>query len=125
MNILLIDDDRMTLKALKQMLVQLGHRVIPASNKLNALNRMKEEQVDCIVSDVNMPDTSVGALFDALRQNSEGRIPIIFISTELNNPAIDKTLLKGADAFIPKPVDLALLDNVIHHVTGLYRAANH
>jgi two-component system response regulator FlrC len=119
MNILLIDDDRMTLKALKQMLFQLGYNVIPAANKLNALNRMKEEQIDCIVSDVNMPDTTVEDLFEALRQNSPGTVPIILISSEVSNPSIDSTLLKGADAFIPKPVDIKLLDDVIRRVTGV------
>jgi DNA-binding response OmpR family regulator len=118
MNILLIDDDRMTLKALKQMIFQMGHKVILASNKNNALNRMKEQHIDCIVSDVNMPDTSLEDLFDSLKQCSGSNVPIIFISTEINNPAIDDTLLRGADAFIPKPVNPKLLNSVIDRLTA-------
>jgi DNA-binding NarL/FixJ family response regulator len=32
------------------------------------------------------------------------------------NPEIDETLLKGADAFIPKPVKMDLLDDLIRRL---------
>ncbi len=116
MNILVIDDDRMTLKALRQVLTQRGHTVFLASNKLNALKKMKEEAVECIVSDVNLPDTSLPDLFNALRECCNKHVPTILISTEISNPVIDDTLIAGADAFIPKPVNAQLLDTVIQRI---------
>jgi CheY-like chemotaxis protein len=124
MNVLLIDDDRLTLKALKQLLVQLGYRVLPASNKLNALRKMKEEKIDCIVSDVNLPDSSLPELFDSLRKCYDRHIPTILISSEVNNPVIDDTLIAGADAFIPKPVKPELLDEVIKRLRQKPRKAH-
>jgi DNA-binding NtrC family response regulator len=117
MNLLLIDDDRMTLKALRQMLTLRGHTVVLASNKLNALKQLKENKVDCIVSDVNMPDTSLPELFTALLDCNGKHVPTILISSEINNPVMDDTLIAGADAFIPKPVNPELLDQVIRRVT--------
>ncbi len=124
MNVLLIDDDRLTLKALKQLLVQLGYKVLPASNKLNALKKMKEEKIDCIVSDVNLPDSSLPELFDSLRQCYDRHVPTILISSEVNNPLIDDTLIAGADAFIPKPVKPELLDEVIKRLRQRPRKAH-
>lgn len=116
MNILLIDDDKITLKVLRKLLTSSGHLVYPACNKLNALKKLKTEDIDCVVSDVQMPDTSIGELFSELREASPKPLPIILISTELSNPEIDETLLKGADAFIPKPVKMDLLNDVIHRL---------
>jgi len=116
MNILLIDDDKVTLKVLRKMLSSSGHQVFPACNKLNAIKKLGSESIDCIVSDVQMPDTSIGELFAELRASVNRPLPIILISTELSNPEIDETLLKGADAFIPKPVNMELLNDVMHRL---------
>ncbi|NBQ47964.1 MAG: response regulator [Sphingobacteriia bacterium] len=116
MNILLIDDDKLTLKVLRKMLSSMGHTVHPACNKLNALKKLKSEAIDCVVTDVQMPDTSIGELFAELREASPKPLPIILISTELTNPEIDETLLKGADAFLPKPVKMDLLDDLIRRL---------
>lgn len=116
MNVLLIDDDRLTLKALRQMMQSAGHKVYPASNRLNALKKIREEKIDCVVSDVHMPDTTLQEMFVSIRRQSPTPLPIVLISTEPANPDIDKILLKGADAFIPKPVKPGLLDDVIRRL---------
>lgn len=116
MNVLLIDDDKVTLKVLRKLLTGSGHQVYPACNKVNALKKISTEKIDCVVSDVQMPDTSIGELFTELRASVSRPLPIILISTELSNPEIDETLLKGADAFIPKPVKMELLNDVIHRL---------
>lgn len=74
------------------------------------------EKIDCVVSDVQMPDTSIGELFTELRSAVSSKLPIILISTELSNPEIDETLIKGADAFIPKPINMELLNDVINRL---------
>jgi DNA-binding NtrC family response regulator len=116
MNILLIDDDRITLKVIRKLLSDSGHQVFPACNKLNALKKIMSEKIDCVVSDVQMPDTSIGELFTELRSAVSSKLPIILISTELSNPEIDETLIKGADAFIPKPINMELLNDVINRL---------
>lgn len=121
MNILIIDDDKLTLKAVKFALVKKGYQVLIASNKLNALNKLKSNAVDCIVSDVNLPDTAIIDLVSTLKQLYK-HIPIVLISSEAGNPHIDDSLIIGADAFVPKPVDFNLLCDVVARLTPVNAA---
>jgi DNA-binding response OmpR family regulator len=117
MNILVIEDDRLTLKAVKFALVQKGHKVFLASNEANAFNQLKQNNIQCIVSDINLPGKPVlTEMIRKLKEFDSRHRPIILISSVANNPMIDDSLLLGADAFIPKPVNFELLNSVINRL---------
>src|SRR4249919_2171859 len=102
MNILVIEDDRSTLKALKFALNQNGYKVVLASSEVNALNKLKMHDIDCIVTDVHLPgDSEIVSMVKTLKAES-GDVPVVLISANAGNPSIDDSLLSGADAFIPK-----------------------
>jgi DNA-binding response OmpR family regulator len=115
MNILVIEDDRMTLKAVKFALAQKGHKVFLASNEPNALNQLKQNQIDFIVSDINLPgNPPITEMIEKLKSFDSKNRPIVLISSVLDNPLIDESILKaGASAFIPKPINYQLLTEVI------------
>src|SRR5688572_15618239 len=116
MNILVIEDDRSTLKALKFALNQQGYKVVLASSETNALNQLKLHDIDCIVSDVHLPgDSELVSMVQTLKKES-GDVPVVLISSNPGNPMIDHSLLSGADAFIPKPIDYNLLADVIERL---------
>jgi DNA-binding NtrC family response regulator len=118
MNILVIEDDRLTLKAVKFALNQKGHKVFLASNELNALNQLKQHPIELIVSDINLPgNPKITDLVEKLKTFDSKERPIILISSVLDNPLIDDSLLRGANAFIPKPIDYRLLTDVIERWT--------
>lgn len=114
MNILVIEDDKLTLKAVKFALNQKGHKVFLASTETNALNQMKLHPIDCIVSDINLPgNPKITEMVEKLKKFDSKVRPIILVSSVLDNPLIDDSLLMGANAFIPKPIDFELLSEVI------------
>lgn len=116
MNILLIEDDRSTMKAVKFALNQKGHKVVLASNEANAFKQLKENEVDMIVSDVNLPASApITDLVWKLKSEYK-HLPIVLISSILDNPLIDESLIQGADAFIPKPIDFELLTTVVERL---------
>jgi DNA-binding NtrC family response regulator len=116
MNILVIEDDKSTMKALKFALNQKGYKVILASSETNALNQLKLHDIDCIVSDVHLPgDSEIVSMVHTLKKAS-GDVPVVLISSNPGNPMIDHSLLSGADAFIPKPIDYNLLADVIERL---------
>lgn len=116
MNILVIEDDKSTMKALKFALNQKGYKVILASTETNALNQLKLHDIDCIVSDVHLPgDSEIVSMVKTLKDAS-AEVPVVLISSNPANPMIDHSLLSGADAFIPKPVDYNLLADVIERL---------
>src|ERR1043165_5325943 len=113
MNILVIEDDKSTMKAIKFALNQKGYKVILASTETNALNQLKLHDIDCIVSDVHLPgDSEIVSMVQTLKKASN-EVPLVLISSNPGNPMIDDSLLTGADAFIPKPIDYTLLVDVI------------
>ena len=116
MTILVIEDDRSTLKALKFALNQKGYKVVLASSEINALNKLKIYDIDCIVSDVHLPgDSEIVSMVKTLKAES-GDVPVVLISSNPGNPMIDDSLLSGADAFIPKPINFNLLVDVIERL---------
>jgi CheY-like chemotaxis protein len=116
MNILLIEDDKMTMKSVKFALNQNGHKVYLASSEPNAINKLKQhDDIECIISDINLPGSPlITEMIQSLKAQRD--VPIVLISSVLDNPLIDDSLLTGAEAFIPKPINFELLLNVVERL---------
>ena len=56
MRILLVDDDPLVLEALTLLVNSFGYTCLTAVNGLDAIEKLKEEEVDIIVTDVVMPE---------------------------------------------------------------------
>ena len=118
MNILVVEDDKATLKALKFALRRQGFKVVLASTEANALNQLADHEIHCIVSDVYLPGESELITMVKKLKKASGNVPVILISSNPGNPMIDHSLLSGADAFVPKPIDFNLLVDVIERLTA-------
>jgi CheY-like chemotaxis protein len=76
-----VDDSMLIRYTVGQFLEERGYRVESASNGFEALEVLKKERVDLVVTDLQMPKMSGGELITALK--SEGRtaqIPIVVLS---------------------------------------------
>ncbi len=58
MKILLVDDDQSMATTLKIALTQCGFEVSSTTDSLQALQRIKEQTFDCLVTDGEMPELS-------------------------------------------------------------------
>jgi twitching motility two-component system response regulator PilH len=115
--VLVVDDSPTQIQQVSQMLESLGHEVITACNGLEGVAIAKNEQPDCVLMDIVMPDMNG---FQATRQISHGEttqhIPVIIVSSK--NQDTDKVWGKrqGAAGYITKPVDQAELVSVMNQV---------
>ncbi len=102
-NILVVDDSvfmRMTLSA---MVKNGGHEVSLAVNGRDGLEKVKSEQPDCLVTDLNMPEMEGQDLIAAVR--AEGiMIPIIVNTADVQESTRTRCLELGATAFFNKPL---------------------
>merc|ERR1711976_197464 len=57
-DVLIVDDDYLTMLYLKEMLIVLGCQVQCADSAKMALEILTEARIDFIISDVNMPETN-------------------------------------------------------------------
>jgi DNA-binding response OmpR family regulator len=113
--ILVVDDDRVILKALSMVLTLQGYDVFVATDGPEAVNIVSREKPDLIVLDIGFPPdaTNVGAaLYDGFfiaewfrRMGGAEHIPIIIISKTDSPKFRQRALDTGAVAFFPKPID--------------------
>jgi two-component system chemotaxis response regulator CheY len=90
------------------------YRIVEASSGFDALRLLPREQVDLILTDINMPDINGLELISYLRNNSNYKqIPIFIISTESSSKDIEKGKLLGANEYLVKPFDPIQLQQLI------------
>lgn len=102
--IVVIDDDFRVLESLENLLISEGFDVELFESADHFLASGDLEQVQCLVTDLEMPGTKGDELVKVLRAK-EVVLPVVVISGHRDN--FDRTALLdlGADAFFPKPFD--------------------
>jgi CheY-like chemotaxis protein len=105
MRILVVDDNDQMRALLRMLLEQAGHEVLDAANGKLALNLLKTERADLIITDIIMPEMEGIDLIMAIR-SVDPRVKIIAIS---GGGKIDPRLCLnmadklGADRILQKP----------------------
>ena len=113
--ILIVDDERPLRELLVTMFEQNGHRVVEARNGLQALELVGAERPDAIVSDVMMPLMSGIELCQRVKQDDATRhLPVVLMSASDEQP----TRGAGADAFLSKPFDVDVLEEILARLLG-------
>ena len=110
MRIAIVDDDRALLESLSVILAQEGHRVEVLNNSRNALAYFEAApELDVLILDYLLPDGTGCELLARQRDRLSAGCRVIMTSghTDLLDFAELKRL--GVDAFLPKPVDLERL----------------
>lgn len=113
---ILIADDSPTMRTMLVAIIEeLGdYKTVEASSGFEALRLLPREQVDLILTDINMPDINGLELISYLRTNPNYKaIPIFIISTEGSMQDIEKGKLLGADEYVVKPFSPATLQQLI------------
>ncbi len=104
MRVLIVDDDCVTLAALRHTLSAAGHEVVCAGNGAEALRALHDNPCRLIISDWNMPEMDGVELCRRMR---EKKLPdyvyfILLTSRESAGDIVDG-LSAGADEFLTKP----------------------
>lgn len=103
MDILIIEDDKMTLNLLQYCIENMGHKAHLAADGDEAISMLSDRNYDLLICDVMMPGISGLSLVSALRTGRHYTIPIIMMSTLNNKPLLEAATDAGADDFLPKP----------------------
>ena len=112
--ILVIEDDLDLAKNLTELLEINEYQVLLATNGIEALEIVKNDRPDVIVSDVRMPGMDGAEFLQELRSNKLHRdIPFIFASAVVEPVEVRRLINLGADDFLLKPFSFDELDNVI------------
>jgi len=108
MKALIVDDNSNNLNLFKIILERKGCQVVTAVNGEDALQKLQDDHVDIIVSDILMPVMDGFHLLQECKSDIKLRnIPFVFVTGAFLDAKDEELTLKlGVQAFIRKPVEL-------------------
>lgn len=112
MKVLVIDDSATTRIFTANFLRQLGHDVIEADDGAEGIQAYRIDKPDLIVLDVQMPGMDGYETAQAIREvegDTDHWVPIIFISSNMEDDDIAKGIAAGGDDYLFKPVSKTVL----------------
>jgi len=113
--ILCVDDSSMIRNLMTQILVKEGHVVLAAEDGGNAMDIARQQTVDLVLTDVNMPGMNGISLVSKLRRLSGyEKTPIIMVTTEKDEYKKGKSRSVGANGWLQKPFDEARLMTAVN-----------
>lgn len=109
--ILIVDDEENIRKVLRQLLVRNGFKdIMEAADGTDALEKINDNEIDLVISDINMPKMNGTDLYE----KAKGLGPVFIILTAFGSIETAVTMVKsGVYDFISKPFDESELVNTV------------
>lgn len=117
LNILITDDNVSMTDFLQDELKQYFNKIYTASNGIKALESLRENKIDILLSDVMMPLMNGFELCRNLKTDvSISHIPVILLTARTDSESKEYGYKLGADAYISKPFGTEELLNVLYNI---------
>jgi len=121
-NILIVDDSD-TVRAIIAKTLRIAevpiNELYEAANGQEALAVLKEQWIDLVFSDINMPVMTGVEMIEQMHQDEALRsIPVVVVSTEGSKTRIEDLIQKGVRAYIRKPFTPEILKDIVEKVLG-------
>lgn len=120
MRILAVDDTKENLYMLEAMLKGGGHQVISATNGVEALEKLGQDGIEMIISDILMPKMDGFQLCMKCKGDEKLRVIPFILTTSSYTEAKDEefAMSLGADMFLVRPIDPGEFLKLIKEVAG-------
>jgi len=120
--ILFVDDEEQIRKLLSTWLTRHGYDVSVANDGWEALKAIRAKAPDLVITDVNMPNMNGLELTRRMRADHRtARIPVIMLSARKQADDVLSGYAEGADEYVPKPVEMAVLEAKIEVLIKRFR----
>ena len=104
--VLVVDDEPDNRELVETILTKCGARVVSAGCATEALNQMKLQRFDLLISDIGMPEMNGYDLIGRIRQLAEergGRTPAVALTAYAGIEDRKRALAAGYEMHVPKP----------------------
>ncbi|MBI1920453.1 MAG: response regulator [Geobacter sp.] len=113
--ILVVDDEENARIGLSRLLSREGYQVDSVSNGYEALNYLREKDVNLIVTDINMPEMNGIAFLKELNKNFPNS-NVIMITAYGGVESYIEAMNLGAFEYINKPVKIEELKSILRKI---------
>ncbi|ABM23468.1 MULTISPECIES: response regulator [Shewanella] len=113
--VLVVDDSRMARNVIKRTIGNLGIKLITeAEDGAQAIELMRNNMFDLVITDYNMPSIDGLALTQFIRNESQqSHIPILMVSSEANDTHLSNVSQAGVNALCDKPFEPQLVKQLL------------
>ena len=118
MKILVCEDNSLTLRSIEYSLKNAGYEVSKALDGEQGIRILDEEEIDLVITDINMPYTKGLELVRHVNTKLKKKIPVIIITGITLEETREHALELGASGFLTKPLDLNVLVNKVKSLAG-------
>jgi CheY-like chemotaxis protein len=115
--ILIVDDEAPIRQLLSEYLGELGYETVEAFNGLDALRKLKTVDPGLIILDLVMPEQEGIETIREIRTTHKD-LKIIAVSGAFAGQFLRAAELLGANAVLPKPLNLAELKRLVMELLG-------
>ncbi|MDB5777087.1 MAG: cheY [Herbaspirillum sp.] len=122
---LVVDDFSTMRRIVRNLLKELGYtNVDEAEDGLMALNKLRSEQFDFVVSDWNMPVMDGLTMLQEIRKDPVlSKLPVLMVTAEAKKENIVAAAQAGANGYVVKPFTAATLDEKLAKIFEKMAAA--
>lgn len=113
--ILLVDDEENARVALSRLLIREGYIVDTVANGFEALNHLREHDVNLIVTDINMPEMDGIEFLREVNKSFPGS-NVVMITAYGGVESYIEAINLGAFEYINKPVRIEELKSIIDRI---------
>src|ERR1700675_1654333 len=118
--LLIVDDNEMNRDMLARRLARKGYEIAMAESARGLLQRIKQDAIDLVLLDIEMPEVSGLDALKTLRDAySPIELPVIMVTAKSQSDDIVRALDLGANDYLTKPIDfpvaVARIDTQLSH----------
>jgi diguanylate cyclase (GGDEF)-like protein/PAS domain S-box-containing protein len=107
--LLIVDDNELNRDMLARRLTRQGYEIVVADSARQLPQRVKEDAIDLVLLDIEMPEISGLEALKTLREiYSAIELPIIMVTAKNQSDDVVKALDLGANDYVTKPIDFAV-----------------
>ncbi|HRX39768.1 MAG TPA: hybrid sensor histidine kinase/response regulator, partial [Parvularculaceae bacterium] len=115
--ILFVDDDPIMRELAAAKLAEAGYQVTLTPDGAQALEALKRDDVNLVISDLDMPHMNGYALTREIRKSAAlADTPVIVITSSDHSEAVDEAFAAGATSFVAKPINWTLFSHAVRFV---------
>lgn len=103
-----VDDERSVALAIGRLICSAGFSVKTFTSGADLIQSLEHRRPSCIVADLHMPDLS-GMLLQQLLATLSPGLPVVIMSGDDSVASRTKAIAAGAQAYLVKPLDEAVL----------------